>query len=256
MAVMPLQQVRKDFSSIVCYDDSHVADINKIIRAAYGPQFEYQTLALDAITKWRKWNEEISSGETIPPGFSNNDKLFINNGCVTMTTGLEVDSFEKATANSMDQVGLKQSQLDLHNEEHIQCAKSQGFGFAVDAFDISKASATLDTQSGFVYADKACYFVLHKAERLGAKFLLGPLQGRFQTYLEDTEGRIIGIRTADGVSHPAELTILACGGWTPSLLPQLDDLCETTAGSVAMFQLPPDQALWDKFAPENFPIWS
>lgn len=230
--------------------------MNKIIRAAYGPQFEYQTLALDAITKWRKWNEEISSGKTVPPGFATSDKLFVNNGCITMTSGLELDSFEEATAKSMNRVGLRQSQHDLHNLEDIKRAESSGFGFAIDAFDIQKTSAILDAQSGFVYADKACCFVLHKAEKLGVKFVLGPSQGLFQNFLEDTDGGINGVKTADGASHPAELTILACGGWTPTLLPQLDHLCETTAGSVAMFQLPPDQALWDRFAPENFPTWS
>lgn len=230
--------------------------MNKIIRAAYGPQFEYQTLALDAITKWRKWNEEISSGKTLPPGFTAKDRLFVNNGCLTMTTGLELDSFEEATAESMDRVGLKDSQHNLHNQEHVKRAKSKGFGFAVGAFDTSQASATLDTQSGFVYADKACYFALHKAKQLGVKLVLGPSQGLFQSFLEDAEGRINGVKTADGVAHRAELTIMACGGWTATLLPQLDHLCETTAGSVAMFQLPPDKKLWDKFNPENFPTWS
>lgn len=173
-----------------------------------------------------------------------------------MTTGLEIDSFEVATALSMDRVGLKDSQVDLHNPEHVKRAKSQGFGFAVEAFNNSNASATLDTQSGFAYADKACLFALHKAEKLGVKFVLGPVKGSFRNYLEDSNGRINGVQTADDMSHPAELTIMACGGWTPTLLPQLDHLCETTAGSVAMFQLPNDQQLWDKFGPENFPTWS
>lgn len=232
------------------------ADLNKIIRAAYGPQFEYQTLALDAITKWREWNDEISSGQALPPGFSSKDKLFVNNGCVTLTTGLELDSFEAETAKNMARVGLQQSQVNLHNPQHVQQARSKGFGFAVDAFDIRQASATLDVLSGFAYADKACSFALHKAEKLGVRFVLGPSEGLFQTLLESVDGRVSGVRTADGISHPAELTVMACGGWTPTLLPELDHLCETTAGSVAMFQLPPDQALWDKFAPENFPTWS
>jgi sarcosine oxidase / L-pipecolate oxidase len=174
-----------------------------------------------------------------------------------MTTGLDLDQFEIETAKSMDKVGLTHFQIDLHNPEQVKRAKSHGFEFATNAFDISKASATLDLQSGFAYADRACYFVLHKARELGVQFVLGAPQGRFQNFLEDAAGKISGVRTADGKSHLAELTILACGGWTPGLLPQLDNLCETTAGSVVMFQLPPDdQALWDKFAPENFPTWS
>jgi sarcosine oxidase/L-pipecolate oxidase len=233
-----------------------IADINKIIRAAYGSQFEYQSLALDAIAKWRKWNEELKTGRTVPPGFTTSDALFINNSTVTMTTGSEMDQFEKDTIRNMDRVGLRETQVNLHNPQDVERARAKGFGFAVDAFSTRNISSVLDTQSGFAYADRACHFALYKAQKLGVKAILGGPKGTFSNFLENADAKIIGVKTADGVSHRADLTIMACGGWTPSLLTQLDNLCETTAGSVAMFQLPPDKALWDKFAPENFPTWS
>ena len=232
------------------------ADINKIIRAAYGPQFEYQTLALDAIQKWRNWNEEIRTGKTVPAGFSSGDALFINNGTVTMTTGPELDQFEKDTMKNMDKVGLLETQVNLREPDDVARARGKGFGFAVDAFDVKNNSSILDTQSGFVYADRACHFALHKAEKLGVKVILGDPKGKFSSPLENADSKVTGVRTADGVAHQAELTIMACGGWTPSLVTQLDNLCETTAGSVAMFQLPDNKALWDRFAPANFPTWS
>ncbi|KAG9254068.1 FAD dependent oxidoreductase [Emericellopsis atlantica] len=244
-----------DYGSLSCSHCS-TADINKIIRAAYGSQFEYQTLALDAIAKWKKWNEELKTGKTVPPGFSTSDALFVNNSTVTMTTGLEMDQFEKDTIRNMDRVGLRETQVNLHNPQDVARARAKGFGFAVDAFSTSNISSVLDTQSGFVYADRACHFALHKAQKLGVKAILGGSKSTFSHFLENADGKITGVKTADGVSHQADLTIMACGGWTPSLLTQLDNLCETTAGSVAMFQLPQDKALWDKFAPENFPTWS
>jgi sarcosine oxidase/L-pipecolate oxidase len=231
-------------------------DLNKIIRAAYGSQFEYQTLALDAISKWKSWNEEIKAGKTVPPGFSTNDKLFVNNGVVTMTSGLALDKFEQDTIKNMTKVGLRGTQVNLHEPEDVARARAKGFGFAVDAFDVKDKCSILDTQSGFVYASKACHFALHKAQKLGVKLVLGGSAGTFTKLLQDGDSRITGVQTADGTSHPAALTIMACGGWTPSLLPQLDNLCETTAGSVAMFQLPKNSPLWDHFAPENFPTWS
>lgn len=234
----------------------NLADINKIIRAAYGSQLEYQTLALDAMTKWKRWNDEIKAGKTVPPGFSTSDALFINNGTVTMTTGLDLDQFEKDTIQNMTRVGLRETQINLHEPDDVARAKAKGFGFAVHAFDVQNNSTILDTQSGFVYADRACRFALHKAETLGVKVILGGPKGTFSSLLENSESKITGVRTADGVAHLAELTIMACGGWTPSLVTQLDNLCETTAGSVAMFQLPKDKALWDHFSPENFPTWS
>lgn len=49
------------------------------------------------------------------------------------------------------------------------------------------------------------------------------------------------------------------GGWTPTLLPQVKDNLEATGGSVVTLQLPPQSErpdLWEKYAPENFPVVS
>lgn len=63
-----------------------------------------------------------------------------------------------------------------------------------------------------------------------------------------------GISTADGKTHQAALTIAACGGWTPSIVPELDGFAETTAGCVVIFKLPED--LRERFSPSRFPAWS
>ena len=68
---------------------------------------------------------------------------------------------------------------------------------------------------------------------------------------------VTGINTVSGAIHDADLVVLACGSWTPSLLPSVGNLLEATAGSVLSIQLPADrQDLWIKYAPENFPVWS
>ncbi|KAF5640180.1 sarcosine oxidase [Fusarium sp. NRRL 25303] len=236
--------------------DAASADINKIIRAAYGKETWYQNLALDAITKWNKWNDELKAGKITPPGLSSSDKLFVNNGVLTITSESSLSHFDIDTIENMTKVGLEHTQIDLSKTNDVRRAKAQGFEFAISALDLKDNSALLDTQSGFAYADKACRYALHKAQALGVNFVLGESQGKFSSFVESPDSQITGVRTADGVVHVAKLTIMACGGWTPSLVTQLDNLCETTAGSVALFQLPPDKALWDRFAPENFPTWS
>jgi sarcosine oxidase / L-pipecolate oxidase len=245
-------------NSILCYKQADIPqqDINKIIRAAYGKEIWYQNLALDAIAKWKKWNDELTAGKLTPPGLSSSDKLFVNNGVLTITSESSLSEFDIDTIENMTKVGLEHTQIDLSKPKDVERAKSQGFEFALNAFDLKDNSALLDTQSGFAYADKACRFALHKAQTLGVQFIFGESKGKFLSFVEDTDSQITGVRTADGIVHRAELTIMACGGWTPSLITQLDNLCETTAGSVALFQLPPDKALWDRFAPENFPTWS
>lgn len=231
-------------------------DINKIIRSAYGSQVEYQTLALDAMTHWKKWNEEIKQGKTLPPGFTTQDAIFVNNGNVNFTSDAGLPEFEKVTIENMTKVGLGKTQIVLTNPEDVKHAKASGFGFAVNPFNRKSTYGLLDLQGGFVYSDKACRFALHKAQKLGVRTILGGAEGTFSHFLRDANSRILGVQTSDGVSHSAELTIMACGGWTPSLVTQLDNLCETTAGSVCIFHLPPGSPLWDRFAPENFPTWT
>lgn len=223
---------------------------------AYGSQIEYQTLALDALSRWKQWNEEIKTGVTLPPGFTTDDALFVNNGNLTIFSDSSLPEFETNTMRNMAKAGLEKSQIVLTNQTDVARAKANGFGFAVNPFKRQNNYGILDIQGGFAYADKACRFALHKAQTLGVQFIFGPEQGMFSSFLRDGDSRIKGVRTADGTSHFAELTVMACGGWTPSLVTQLDHLCETTAGSVCTFQLPRGSALWDRFAPENFPTWT
>ncbi|KAL4898972.1 hypothetical protein BDW74DRAFT_171818 [Aspergillus multicolor] len=236
--------------------DAASADTNKIIRAAYGSQVEYQTLALEAIVEWKKWNKELKAEATIPSRLSSEDVLFVNNGNLTLSSHETLPNFEQETIKNMAKAGLEATQVVLNNPDHVSRATDKGYGFAVNPFNRKRNYGLLDIQGGFVYADKACHFALHKAQQLGVQFVLGGSQGTFARFLHDESSRIVGVETADGVSHAAELTIMACGGWTPSLVPQLDNLCETTAGSVCIFQLPLGSPLWDRLAPENFPTWT
>jgi sarcosine oxidase / L-pipecolate oxidase len=229
--------------------------VNKIIRAAYGSKLEYQNMAFDAIEHWKQWNAEIESGQDLPPGMSAKDTLFINNGNVSMTDEPGPALFEQATRESMAKAGKGDTQITLEDPEDVARAKSLGFGHAVNPFGRKDNYGTLDTCAGVVYADKACRFALHKVMRLGVKTIFGPEGGAYSGLLEK-DGRVRGIRTVDGKEHQAALTIMACGGWTPGLIPQLDGLCETTAGSVATFQIPRTSHLWDRLDPRRFPVWT
>jgi sarcosine oxidase / L-pipecolate oxidase len=257
-AVTLLQQVR--YVNATCAKQlcclTRFLDINKIIRAAYGSQVEYQELALNAITHWKRWNEQVKQGTTLPPELTTKDVLFINNGSLTMTSDESLPQFEKDTMENMSKAGLAKTQVLLTNPSDVRHATANGFGFAVNPFYRTNNFGVLDIQGGFVYADKACWFALHKAKTLGVQVILGGAKGTFSNFLGNATSRITGVRTADDVSHSAELVIMACGGWTPSLVTQLDNVCETTAGSICIFQLPTDSTLWDRFAPKNFPTWT
>lgn len=235
--------------------DAASADLNKIARSAYGSQTTYQELSFGAIREWNAWNEEIAAGN-VPPGMSREDRVFLNTGVMSLNQGTELPAFDRATIDTMAKHGRRDTQLSTTDEGDLRIAASKGFD--MDQFRCrergQKVVGVLDTSGGVTIADKACRFALHKARSHGARFVFGPQAGAFDSFVEQGD-RVAGIRTRDGASHPAKLVIMACGGWTPSLVPQLDGLCETTAGSVAVYRLPRGSPAWDRFAPENFPVW-
>jgi len=241
--------------------DSASADMNKIIRSAYGGVSIYQDLSLEAIEGWKEWNERLSKGEDLPPGLQKGDQVFVPNGNLSMTDSTEISDFDRATITSMEAAGHSGTQLNVADSRDRKLAVKKGFSFAIDPFGREKRgqanTAVLDTTGGTAIADKACLFALHEARRLRVKFILHPVEGCFEGLIYDTDvgNRVTGIRTSDGRSHPARITILACGAWTPSIVPEMDGLCEATAGTVAFIKIPRESPLWDRFSPQAFPSW-
>ncbi|KAJ5999144.1 hypothetical protein N7451_006954 [Penicillium sp. IBT 35674x] len=70
--------------------DAASADINKIVRSAYGTQTEYQELSVEATKAWHEWNEKLASGETVPLGMSSKDCVLVPNGCFFMVSDKEL----------------------------------------------------------------------------------------------------------------------------------------------------------------------
>ncbi|KLJ13433.1 hypothetical protein EMPG_11623 [Blastomyces silverae] len=237
--------------------DAASADTNKIIRAAYGDEKIYQDLTLEALKHWEEWNEYLTRGSDLPPGMSTDDRIYVNTGNLHVTDESVLTEFEKRSLENISQSGLGHTQYNLNDPEEVCRANREGRGQYIGAFrrgQDEKYRGLFDSIGGFVYADKACRFALHKAERLGVKLVLGDPQGVFQRF-EESGGRVTGIETADGLIHPAAATIIACGGWTPDILPEMDGLCETTAGSLAFIQIPKESPLLHKYSPDRFPVW-
>ncbi|KAL6910152.1 FAD dependent oxidoreductase [Trichoderma evansii] len=247
--------------------DSASSDINKVIRSAYGSQTEYQDLSSEALSAWAVWNEELKSSSEdgdddtlLPLGMTPSD-IFIQNGHLTCSDAKTLPGFERATVENMELAGHHGTQLINNEQQDIKIASQKGLESALQPFG-KPVLGVLDTTGGFVLADKACRFALHKAKRLGVRFILSPESGRLTSFIYDSSASpsansiVTGIATADGKSHSAALTILCCGGWTPSLLPSLDSLCETTAGSVFMLHIPESSPLRKRFHYSHFPSWT
>ncbi|KAL7929662.1 FAD dependent oxidoreductase [Trichoderma chlorosporum] len=251
--------------------DSASSDINKIIRSAYGSRTEYQGLSSEALSAWATWNAELqelkSSNQdgnnddfSLLSKITNNENLFIPNGYLNCSDSTILPDFEIATIENMEQAGYHGTQLINNKQADIQLASQKGLESALQPFS-KDVLGVFDTTGGHVLADKACVFALYKAKKLGVRFVLGPISGEFTSFTYDTEPNSItkivtGIATDDHKCHKAALVVLCCGGWTPTLLPSLDALCESTAGSVFMLRIPESSPLRQRFHHSRFPSWS
>ncbi|KAH7014398.1 putative sarcosine oxidase [Microdochium trichocladiopsis] len=275
VTVLDRQPYHKTLYSYFAGCDGASADINKIIRSAYGSQTDYQELTFRAIEQWKVWNEELASGQCVPPGMTRDDRVFYNTGSLSFNDTPELPAWEVETLTAMDAHGHGHTQFATSDPARV--AQAERAGLNIDPFKLrergraSRAVGILDSSGGTAAADKACRFALHKAGSLGVKFILDPVAGYFESLCSEGDktdttspsatGRIAdtvvtGVRTRDGKTHPAALVIMACGGWTPTLVPSLDGLAEATGGSVVLIKIPRDrQDLWARFAPERFPSW-
>ncbi|OTA56649.1 FAD dependent oxidoreductase [Hypoxylon sp. EC38] len=242
--------------------DSASADLNKIIRFSYGDEIEYQRLATEAARMWEGWNCEIAEApaDELPERLRNGDrKLWWNAGLLRMSSEAELGDFEIATLENMEREGIRELQFRTDDDAEIARAKERGWAHKLDPcrrqerFGTHKA--VLDSTAGFVYAYKSCAWAQHLARKAGVKFVLDPVRGKVVDITNKGDHPVV--HTADGIEHSADLVVVAGGGWTPSLIPEVQGLLETTAGSVANIQIPKNRLdLWEKFVPENQPVIS
>ena len=239
--------------------DAASCDENKILRASYGNAKLYQDLAFSAMPQWQNWNELLSKtpAAELPPGLTPDIKLWYNCGYLRLSKdGLEQSEIDTQKNFPED---IKHTQYRVSDEQRRKDAKDNGIPFSkVDPFGRLKKNlptdGVLDMTGGFVLASRACAFTLQLCQKAGVHTHFGSNWGMKR--LNKQGRRVNGIITLDSAEHRADLVIVACGGWTPSLVPEAERLIETTAGSVLAIQLPKDrQDLWDKYSAERFPVW-
>lgn len=238
------------------------ADQNKIIRASYGAQKLYENLAFEALDRWDEWNRDVRDASDLPDSLFFNDRLWDNCGFVRAGELTGLDPQETATQESFPEA-LKDTQYRLSDASRREDARINGIASTkLDPFDRSRRGLGLDGifdgTGGCVAADKSCSWVLHLCQKLGVRTKLG-IQYAFRDFVRNGS-RIAGVKTGDGgTAFPADLVIVAAGGWTPSIVPEVADLLQTTAGSVVKIQLPPQSErpdIWRKYSSSEFPCWS
>ncbi|KAJ5569878.1 uncharacterized protein N7459_009308 [Penicillium hispanicum] len=248
--------------------DGASADINKIFRATYGKQNHSQDLALEARDIWLEWNRAIQASHPseLPHPLSPEDELLTLCGVFHLADGPEmVDRYvenlrvmEETAPAFRDLQFVKNSSTDEKRADALGPEWGKKYHL-FDGFRNGLTNGFLDAGSGITLADKACVYARHLCEKAGVKFVLGRPQGELDNLIVDQSGsskRITGIKTRDGLSHSADLVIVACGPWSSSVVPEAHRSVEATMGTVMFIDVPEDRPdLRKRFHPDNFPVW-
>ncbi|OXG43667.1 hypothetical protein J010_06495 [Cryptococcus neoformans] len=249
--------------------DGASADINKVFRTGYGVRHMYEKLAFRALPVWQEWNATIknSSPEELPTGITPDDDLLVQCGVMRLGEGKELDDYHAQCLQGAIEQGhrddvylindahdlARAAQKDKDSPGMHWASKLQRYGVLIGG----NIHGMLDMEGGFTRADKSCLYALHLCKKAGVKFILDQRSGAFDKFIIHEGKTILGVVTKDGKEHRADKTIVAAGGWTASIVPEVSSLLETTAGSLCFIDIPENRPdLRKKYSPAEFCGWS
>jgi glycine/D-amino acid oxidase-like deaminating enzyme len=202
-------------------------DISKVVRMDYGADELWTELGRSSIARWREWNQE--SGQ---PLFHEDGFLVLSRDAMR-PGGFEFESFKLLTAQGESLVRLNSA------------AVAQRFpGWAAN----THPDGYYNPCGGWAESSKVIAWLATRARAEGVQVIE---HCAFERLLED-DSRVVGVRPKDGREFPADLTLLATGAWTPTLLPELSDVMWATGQPVLHFRVPNPK---DWQAP-GFPVWA
>ena len=201
-------------------------DISKAVRAAYGTDEDYTTLAERSIPIWRKWNQELGV------------ELYHETGVLFLRRRrLEPGDFEYESCKVLEKRG--------HKFERIGSAKlRERFpAFSAERFQ----DGFLDSDAGYVESGRVVAMLAERAKSCGVELR----QGVKFVSLDEGNDRVKGVVLEDRHRISADAVVIAVGAWTPYLLPFTKKFFRATGHPV--FHLKPRDP--ELFSPERFPFF-
>ena len=204
-------------------------DISKVVRMDYGTDVLWTQLGRAAVLFWDGWNVM----EWWPKKLYHNDGFLVLSRAPMQPGGFEFESFHHLTS-----IGEKLERLD-------SAAVAQRFpGWAADNYP----DGYFNPRGGWAESGKVVAWLAEKARRAGVQVFEKCAFAR----LRERGSRVVGVQAKDGREFRADLTLLATGAWTPTLLPELSDVMWATGQPVLHFRVA-NPAEWQ--AP-RFPVWA
>ena len=202
-------------------------DISKVVRMDYGADELWTELGRKSLERWPGWNRE--SGQPL----FHNDGFLVLSRAPMQPGGFEFESFKLLTTQGENLEQLNSSSLAARFPAWASEHYPDGY---------------LNPTGGWAESGKVVAWLAQKARREGVEVFE---HCAFAQFLEDGS-RVVGVQAKDGREFRADLTLLATGAWTPTLLPELSDVMWATGQPVLHFRVA-NPAEWQ--AP-RFPVWA
>ncbi|WVQ75737.1 hypothetical protein IAR50_005368 [Cryptococcus sp. DSM 104548] len=267
-------------------------DVDATYRRSRGNNTAQQDITTTSRPLWEQWNIQIAStpAHLLPSGLRPSDRLFSPCGSLSVSRGSTLSEKDRATVVSLKATGARsaiyvigdpmdmarlRTNAALDPSSHW-LQKAQLFDHShsqthPDTTDHPRTNGFINTSSGYTNKHKTKVWLRHLCDQAGVTLISGGTRGKVNEVLywegrrsrrrsHETEGarkKVRGLKTGDEKVHSVDVVVLACGEWTPNLMPEVDEFVQRTAGSEVIVQLPTDRPdLWDKFSSERCPIWT
>lgn len=207
------------------YHLAESTDISKIVRADYGPDETYTELMERALAEFRTYNARLSR-----PLFHETGLLFASRA------PMAVGSFEYESFHLLRRRGHAVERLDA-------AVIRKRFPVWSDQF----VDGYFNPRGGYCESGAFVAALAEDASKLGVAWILGEKV----VQIEESGGRIRGVRLSNGQTIAADEVVVASGAWTTDLLPELAGVLRAVGQPV--FHLRPANP--EVYHPEVFPVF-
>ena len=210
-------------------------DLNRIVRADYAGDALYTDLALTAIERWHDFNAR--HGETV----------YSECGVLLLTErDMAEERYEQSSYDDMQRRGVPVERLRLSDG-------SLAARFPLHAASGRYIDGYFNPRGGFVDNGRAIQLLSREAEQMGVDIRRGvQCTGMVNRSAgSDKAAALASVDTSAGLFH-ADLIVMCCGAWTPSLVPYTAALLHPSAQPVVY--LSPPSSLSATLSSSTFPV--
>ena len=200
-------------------------DISKAVRQDYGADAFYTDLAGEAIEGWRAWNARFGEALYQEVGF-----------LLMRRSPMEPGTFEGDSYEMLRSRGCPVERVDR------ETLRARFPAWNADLY----VDGYFNPGAGFTPSDRVMTLLADAARAAGVS-----IEETRSLDLVDAPSRVTGVRTAEGELLHADRVLVACGAWTPLLLPELGRMMRPV-GQPVVHLAPADAA---PYRAPHFPVW-